>query len=348
MSHLRGKFYSNDNEDLDIQLKPLNTIEKKTEILTVDIADLQTHEVQSGRQPSTSPIVIDLVNSENSRGDRNSAPRSDYVSLKTKKSRWLYWGAGVAIACIFVAFGIVGRNNTATPNQIEKPSQTSVPNNPTAPPAPEPGRSQVDLEAVRASTVKILAPGIGSGSGFIVGNGAYVVTNWHVANAIQKGANLFVIFGKDNYKLAKVARYSAQKDIAILTIDGNISGAPIKFARKQEIKTGDTVYVMGFPASIPTADEIMNKTAVEETVTKGIISRHITGADGVKYYQTDAAINPGNSGGPMFNERGEVVGIVVKKMLTSSNNVRIDGTGFAIDIEELVPELLALGIRNGH
>ena len=211
--------------------------------------------------------------------------------------------------------------------------------------------SAPDIAAVRTSTVWILSgneSGGSSGSGFLVGNGSYAVTNWHVVNNTLHGARVRVVFGKDNVLPAKVLSYSEQKDIAILQLIGNSGRPPAKLATPGEVRVGDPVYVMGFPGTIVSAEQMRNITAIEETVTRGIISRKVRLQNGVNYFQTDAAINPGNSGGPMFNEKGAVVGIVTMRLEGKGNN-RIDGIGFAVAIDELLSELSAAGISaNGR
>lgn len=205
-----------------------------------------------------------------------------------------------------------------------------------------------DESQMRASTVWVLSGnerGGYSGSGFIVGDGSYIVTNWHVVSNTLQGAKVTVVLGKNNVRRAKVLRYSKQKDIAILQLNENSGRPPVKFATKGNVKVGDSVYVMGFPGPVVSADQMKNITAIDETVTRGIISRKIRLSNGVNYYQTDAAINPGNSGGPMFSENGAIIGIVAMR-LERKGNRKLENVGFAIMVDELLPELEAAGIRN--
>lgn len=201
-----------------------------------------------------------------------------------------------------------------------------------------------NLAAMQQGTVHIFAlvgDSGSTGSGFLVGNGEYAVTNWHVVNLIQRGAKLFVLTTKQQKSEAQVVWYSAQKDLAILKLTNGSMGQPVSFAPRNGVQVGESVYVMGFPGVVDSVDN-SNKLYAEVTVTRGIVSRAIRLENGVNYYQTDAAVNPGNSGGPMFNDQGQVIGIVAMKPVSRENTV--EGIGFAIQCDELLPALSQAGI----
>jgi len=198
----------------------------------------------------------------------------------------------------------------------------------------------VPIEAMKASTVRILcrsafSSGIYSGSGVIVGNGEHVVTNNHVIECADNGGNVIVIQNKENSFQASVLWKSEAKDLAVLRIDGTIGGAVPAFATSEMVGDAETVYAMGFPG----AADLNRETLFYVKTTKGIISSRTT-INGLRIYQTDAAINSGNSGGPLFNESGQVVGINFLKASSSG----IEGIGYAIQADELLPELARLGI----
>ena len=201
-----------------------------------------------------------------------------------------------------------------------------------------------DLTAMQQGTVHIFAL-IGdhgsTGSGFLVGSGEYVVTNWHVVQLIQRGARLFVLNTKQEKSEAQVVWYSSQKDLAILKLANGSMGQSVVFAPRSRVQVGENVYVMGFPGAVDRVDN-SSKLYAEVTVTRGIVSRAIRLDNGVNYYQTDAAVNPGNSGGPMFNDQGQVIGIVAMKPV--SHNDTVEGIGFAIQCDELLPALSQAGI----
>lgn len=94
------------------------------------------------------------------------------------------------------------------------------------------------------------------------------------------------------------------KDFVILKAEQSFPN--LKFGDSNEIQIGDEVYVIGYPA----AAEISTLSKFEPTITKGIISAIKTSESGEKYLQIDAAVSGGNSGGPVFNKKGEVIGIL--------------------------------------
>lgn len=195
------------------------------------------------------------------------------------------------------------------------------------------------IEAMKACTVRILCKSplgsFSSGSGVIAGSGDYVVTNQHVVECVDSGGDLMIIQGKEQKVSASVAWKSAEKDLAILRLSGSIGGAVPAFATSDIVTDAQTVYAMGFPG----AADMGKESLFQVKITKGIISNRTT-IENVKIYQTDAAINGGNSGGPLFNEAGQVIGINFAKKAGAG----IEGIGYAIQVDELLPELDRLGI----
>ena len=139
------------------------------------------------------------------------------------------------------------------------------------------------------------APVFGAGSGFIVSPDGVILTNAHVV----QGADEVTVKLQDRREYrAKVVGSDARTDVAVLKIDAkNLPVAPL--GKSRTLSPGEWVLAIGSPYGL------------ESTVTAGVVSA--TGRnlqDGqVPFIQTDVAINPGNSGGPLFNTRGEVVGI---------------------------------------
>jgi serine protease Do len=134
------------------------------------------------------------------------------------------------------------------------------------------------------------------GSGFIISADGYILTNAHVVEAADE-INV-KLNDKREFK-AKVIGADKRTDIALIKIDA--SGLPaVKFGDPNKLKVGEWVIAIGSPFGF------------ENTVTAGIVSakgRSLPQENFVPFIQTDAAVNPGNSGGPLFNMRGEVVGI---------------------------------------
>ena len=154
----------------------------------------------------------------------------------------------------------------------------------------------------------------GAGSGVIISQDGYIVTNNHVV----EGADELTITLSDNREFsARIIGTDPTTDLALIKI--NATGLPaIKVISSDDIKVGEWVLAIGHPLNL------------RATVTAGIVSAKARslGANGVEaFIQTDAAINRGNSGGALVNAQGELIGI--NAMLTSPNGSNI-GYGFAI------------------
>ena len=157
----------------------------------------------------------------------------------------------------------------------------------------------------------------GVGSGFIITADGYVLTNAHVvAQATEVTVRLT---DKREFK-AKVMGYDRKTDVALLKIEaGNLP--VVKLGNPTETKVGEWVVAIGSPFGF------------ENTVTAGIVSaksRELPDEAYVPFLQTDAAVNPGNSGGPLFNMKGEVIGI---NSQIYSRSGGYQGLSFAIPID---------------
>jgi serine protease Do len=165
------------------------------------------------------------------------------------------------------------------------------------------------------------------GSGFIISPDGFVVTNNHVISAGAQGATVDEITvtmtdGKE-YK-AKLIGHDDTADLAVLKIQGG-PFPYVKFGDSKGARVGDWVVAIGNPFGIGSS------------VTAGIISalHRTTDLGGYdRFIQTDASINRGNSGGPMFDMKGQVIGINSQILSPSGGNV---GIGFAIPAEEAKP-----------
>jgi len=134
------------------------------------------------------------------------------------------------------------------------------------------------------------------GSGFIISGDGYILTNAHVVDSADEITVRFT--DKREFK-AKVIGADKRTDVALIKIDAT-SLPVVKFAEPGRLKVGEWVVAIGSPFGF------------DNTVTAGIVSakgRSLPQENFVPFIQTDVAINPGNSGGPLFNMRGEVVGI---------------------------------------
>lgn len=155
------------------------------------------------------------------------------------------------------------------------------------------------------------------GSGFIISPDGYILTNAHVVD----GADEVVVRLTDKRELkAKVIGADKRTDIALLKINAN-SLPTVRMGDPSRLRVGEWVVAIGSPFGF------------ESSVTAGIVSakgRSLPQENFVPFIQTDVAINPGNSGGPLFNMRGEVVGI---NSQIYSRNGGYMGLSFAIPID---------------
>ncbi|SEW25795.1 serine protease Do [Aliiroseovarius sediminilitoris] len=164
----------------------------------------------------------------------------------------------------------------------------------------------------------------GVGSGFIISSDGLIVTNNHV---IDGATSVTVKFADGSEHVATVVGTDPLTDIALLDIEG--SDLPtVSFGSSKTMRVGDEVIAMGNPFGLG------------GTVTTGIVSakdRNINAGPFDEFIQTDAAINRGNSGGPLFNDRGEVIG--VNTAIFSPNGASA-GVGFAVP-SDLVSKIVA-------
>ncbi|MEM8684584.1 MAG: trypsin-like peptidase domain-containing protein [Pseudomonadota bacterium] len=170
----------------------------------------------------------------------------------------------------------------------------------------------------------------GLGSGFIVDHDGYVMTAAHV---IQTADLVEVEFFDGTTTTAAIIFSDPAKDVALLKIDkipDNLS--PVTLGDSDRVQTGDEAFVIGAPLGLSytlTVGHISGRRGYDDSMMQGIQA---------ETFQTDAAINQGNSGGPLFNRRGEVVGIVSHIRSRSGGS---DGLGFAVTINDAVDTLMS-------
>ncbi|TDE97683.1 PDZ domain-containing protein [Occultella glacieicola] len=163
-----------------------------------------------------------------------------------------------------------------------------------------------------------------TGSGFVLREDGYVVTNSHVIAAASNGAGqVVVVFPDGSQEEAEIVGSTSDYDLAVLRVDrGDLT--PLVLADSDAVVVGEPVVAIGAPLGL------------EGTVTSGIVSaldRPVSVAGGsdrsfINAIQTDAAINPGNSGGPLVNASGEVIG--VNTAIATDQQAGAIGLGFAI------------------
>jgi serine protease Do len=161
------------------------------------------------------------------------------------------------------------------------------------------------------------------GSGFIISADGYVLTNNHVV----AGADEIIVRLPDRSELeAKLIGADPRSDVALLKVEGE-NLPTVRLGKSEDLKVGEWVLAIGSPFGF------------ENTVTAGIVSakgRSLPQENFVPFIQTDVAINPGNSGGPLFNLRGEVVGV---------NSQIYSRTGGFMGLSFAIPADVALDIQ---
>jgi serine protease Do len=166
-----------------------------------------------------------------------------------------------------------------------------------------------------------------TGSGFVIREDGYVVTNQHV---VENAEQIQVMLSNGRRFAGKVVGADERVDLALVKIDA--TGLPVApLGDSNRVRVGEFVLALGHPFGL------------EQTVSFGIVSRRgaplEVAAPGYDYVQTDAAVNPGNSGGPLVNMAGEVIGV-------NAMAARNGSIGFAIPVnlvKMLLPQLAELG-----
>jgi serine protease Do len=234
------------------------------------------------------------------------------------------------------------RDNEAAAKAIVAPVPTPAPGPTPAPPSPAPGTTEASaaqgfyrtdtataadqsvrelVKTLGAAVVQVRTPE-GLGSGFFINRDGFLLTNFHVVEG-ETQISVEVFYQKDGqlerktYKKVRIIALNKFGDLALLHIEDKDAPqfASVTLGDSDKLSVGDSVFAIGSPLGL------------ERTVTEGIVSTKTRQIEGVLYLQTTAQINPGNSGGPLFNLRGEVVGVTNMKITFG------EGLGFAIPVE---------------
>ena len=182
------------------------------------------------------------------------------------------------------------------------------------------------------------------GSGFIISSDGYIVTNYHVIEDVllygrSQGLSLSVVMNDGSTYDAEIIGYEEDNDVAVLKIDATGLN-PVTIGDASQLQVGETVYAVGNPLG-----------ELTYSMTSGIVSaldRVITteASTSINVFQLDAAVNSGNSGGPVYNTKGEVIGIVDAKYKATG----VEGLGFAIPIDDamnIITDLIEHGYVTG-
>lgn len=191
-----------------------------------------------------------------------------------------------------------------------------------------------------------------TGSGFIAKeseNYLYIYTNAHVINVSKSVLSIEteVILSDYTRYSATVVASDSQEDVAIIRIDKPTTNNYLvaSLADSSEVNTGEMVFAIGSPLGLDYASTLTTGVVSGVNVVNDVDSDEDGNEITMYLLQTDTAINPGNSGGPLFNYKGEVVGVNTLKILQSDSGIDVEGIGFAIPINHF--NLVAETIKNG-
>ena len=176
---------------------------------------------------------------------------------------------------------------------------------------------------IGAAVIKVSTPS-GLGSGFIIDPDGHAITNAHVIQGETKIKATVFEQGERDFKRITV------DDVEIIAVNNHLDLALIKL-KHPDGKPFKTVYVQG-QEKLEVGEEVFaigNPLGLERTLSTGVVSTTQRSFGGMSFVQTTAEINPGNSGGPLFNSRGEVVGVI------NMGATSADGIGFGIPVRYL-------------
>jgi len=176
-----------------------------------------------------------------------------------------------------------------------------------------------------------------SGTGFIISTDGYILTNYHVIEySAEYGYDLTVMTYDGSEYPAEIIGFESSNDVAVIKIDAT-GLTPVTFGNSNDIKVGEAVYAIGNPLGELTFTQTTGSISALDRVIK------TDAYTSINMFQIDAAVNNGNSGGPVYNAKGEVIGIVTAKYASSG----VEGLGFAIPINDAVTISSQL-IENGY
>ena len=297
-----------------------------------------SYQKDSGQQGTSGSSVDDQLNSF----QYHSGPQQPVQEMKpVKKNRMGLRITALALCCALLGGAVGGGVAYYAGN---RPGETSV--NVSSRPATQVSVNTVDGKNAM-SDAEVYAAGVNSvvsinvtgtsgtnffgqavqtasaGSGFILTKDGYIVTNYHV---VKDGETVKVtLYNGDEYE-AKYVGGDEDYDIAVIKVEA-ADLQPVTLGDSGSLNVGDHVLAIGNPLGELTF-----------SMSGGMVScvNRAINVDGTPFnmIQTDASINPGNSGGPLFNQYGEVVGIVSAKY-SSTGNESVEGLGFAIPINDV-------------
>ena len=250
-------------------------------------------------------------------------------------------------------------HNNPNPSTAAEDALSSIPSVPLqdetvellpTPEAPEntPQQAGLSLQEIYSKTIDsvvsiscTLEDGSASGTGVVLTQTGYIVTNSHV---VEDATAISVLLTDGRTLTARIVGTDPISDLAVLWVDAE-DLTPAQFGDSSSLRVGDVAVAIGDPLGIE----------LRGTMTDGIISainRNVTtGGRTLTLIQTNAALNSGNSGGPLLNSYGQVIGINTMKIGAFTDSAGVEGLGFAIPsttVKEIVDQLIAQGYVSGR
>lgn len=267
-----------------------------------------------------------------------------------KSRRVLIWITSAALVC---AFALCGINAGIFVKNVSAYAEAVQLSEPAADPSPAIYVAQKNAASVvgvltykqswNRSSGNVQETMYSQGSGVVVENGGYVLTNYHV---IEGGDSFKVLMPNGEKAEASLVGSDSPLDLAVLKVDGDAAYqlAPVSIGSSSNLIVGSTAIAIGNPGG----EDLAN------TVTQGVVSAlerssvYSTNTKrNVDYIQHDAPINNGNSGGGLFNYKGELIGINTLKYGSSGySGISFEGLGFAIPVDTAYPVAMQL-IQHG-
>ena len=250
-------------------------------------------------------------------------------------------------------------HNSSNPTTAAEDALSSIPSVPLqdetvellpTPEAPEniPQQAGLSLQEIYSKTIDsvvsiscTLEDGSASGTGVVLTQTGYIVTNSHV---VEDATAISVLLTDGRTLTARIVGTDPISDLAVLWVDAE-DLTPAQFGDSSSLRVGDVAVAIGDPLGIE----------LRGTMTDGIISainRNVTtGGRTLTLIQTNAALNSGNSGGPLLNSYGQVIGINTMKIGAFTDSAGVEGLGFAIPsttVKQIVDQLIAQGYVSGR
>jgi S1-C subfamily serine protease len=192
------------------------------------------------------------------------------------------------------------------------------------------GPQQIKVYRSAAPSVVLILTPTSDGSGSLISNDGFILTNWHVVRE-QSEVSVFlkpVASGQPAAVRAEVVKTSEELDLAVIKLAQPAEGrSPIPLGHLSSIEVGSDVIVIGHPRRL------------YWTLTTGIVSqirqKYQWRGFRADVIQTQAPMNPGNSGGPLLNEDGQLIGVVSFKAHNRDSSMPNEGLGFAVSVDEV-------------